>query len=241
MRWSIGAIVAFVTACGGGGVSGTTASPSSPTQRLNASFTLIVDDWERSLDSVESWARAIGAGLLQREKQEAEYAFFKFLVPRAAYEGFIVRLRGLGEVLDERTSLTDISQGQSEIERKLALKDSVIIRFQVLLRQARTVSEIVEVEKALQQALSERQELLVEKQRSDSLSKVVELELTLRNAEYVEYREGGSYLAQLTRSFKEGWNGFIYFTFLVAYLWWLWLLIFLLIVGMRFYRRRLRS
>lgn len=237
----IAGVVVFIIACGGGGVSGTGTSVQSPTQRLTASLAIIVEDWKQSLDSVESWAQAIGAKLVQREKQEERYIFFKYLVPRIAYDGFIAHLRELGEVLEERISLTDISQGQSEIERKLALKDSVIARFQGLLRQARTISEIVEVEKALQQALTERQELLLEKQRADSLTKVVELELTLRNADYVEYSEGGSYWAQLMRSFREGWDGFIYLTFVAAYLWWLWVLVLLLVVVVRLYRRRARS
>lgn len=241
MRWMIAGVLVFITACDGGGASGTGASVQSSGQRLAASLTIIVEGWKQSLDSVESWAQAAGARSIQRELQEERYAFFKYLVPRSAYERLIRQLRGLGEVLSEHTSLSDISQGQSELEGKLALKDSLIVRLRGLLQQARTVSEIVEVEKALQQALSEREELLLEKQRADSLTKVVELELTLRNAEYVEYSEGGSYWAQLVRSFREGWNGLVYLTFIAAYLWWLWVLILLLVIVVRRYRKRLLS
>jgi hypothetical protein len=151
-------------------------------------------------------------------------------IPTPKAEDFFQKVRQLGEVLNERTSLTDISRQYVDIESRLKAKEEAVERLKGLFRAARTPSEILEVEKALQQALTERDELRSQYENARLLSESVQVDLTLRNRQYVEYSEGGSYWEQLFRSMREGWKGFVYFTFFVAYLWWLWLLIALGIV-----------
>jgi len=146
----------------------------------------------------------------------------------------------MGTLLSEHTSLEDITQAKMDIKARLRMKEEAVERLHALMRQARTPSEILETEKALQKALTERDDLRSQYENQRLLAEYVRVELTLCNRRYVEYSQGGSYWLQLWRSVEAGWEGLVYFTFVMAYLWWLWILIAGLIFLLR-YRRRRRS
>lgn len=220
-----------LSGCGGGGGDSFRSGPESgDKQTLSAYLEVVPRRWEEAAKSVEAWTTEAGGRLLRREKDTDRSVSYSLRIPTPKAEDFFQKVRQLGEVLNERTSLTDISRQYVDIESRLKAKEEAVERLKGLFRAARTPSEILEVEKALQQALTERDELRSQYENARLLSESVQVDLTLRNRQYVEYSEGGSYWEQLFRSMREGWKGFVYFTFFVAYLWWLWLLIALGIV-----------
>ncbi|MCX7605654.1 MAG: DUF4349 domain-containing protein [Bacteroidia bacterium] len=232
----------LLTACDGGGGSSSAYSPRTESngskQVLSAYLEIVPHRWEGTADSVEKWTFKRRGQLLRKEKTEERLLTYSIRIPTAHAGEFIQEVRTLGEIINEHTSLTDITREYADIEARLKAKEEAVARLKELLRQARTASEILEAEKALQQALSERDELRSQYETGKALSESIQIDLTLRNRLYVEYSQGGSYWNQLLRSIKSGWEGFVYFTFAIAYLWWLWLITGLLILTLRWIARR---
>lgn len=223
--------------CGGGG--GSSYAPTSESvQTLSARLEIAPYRWQSAPDSVERWLKAAGGRLLSRQKEEDRTYMYSMRIPTPGMEPFLDKVRSLGVVLSEQTSLEDITKATMDIEARLRTKEEAVARLQSLLRQARTPSEILETEKALQTALTERDELRSQYENNRLLAEYVRLDLTLRNRRYVEYSQGGSYWLQLWRSVEAGWDGFVYFTFAIAYLWWLWLLVLALILLLRYRQSR---
>jgi len=197
-------------------------------------------NWKSAKDSVLRWLEAAGGTLLELEVLEHRIQVHA-RVPVSQAEVFFTRVRNLGLVLSEYTALADITRQYTDIEARLASKEAAVSRLQALLAQARTPSEVLEAEKALQQALEARDELRTQLENARLLSQTVTARVTLRNPATVEYSEGGSYTYQLLRSLQAGWTGFVYFTFVVAYLWWFWLLIGGVVLWVVWIRRRRRQ
>ncbi|GIV23692.1 MAG: DUF4349 domain-containing protein [Bacteroidia bacterium] len=213
--------------CGGGERSSPDTYTSSPEakQSVSASLTLIPHRWEGASDSIETWTARSGGKILQREKYENRFYSYTLRIPTTKALDFFTQVRTLGEVLNEHTSLSDITRAYNDIEARLKAKEEAVERLRALLREAHTPSEILEAEKALQIALTERDSLRSSWENNRLLSETVQVDITLRNRRFVSYQEGGSYWAQFWQSIEAGWDGFVYFTFALAYLWWLWLLI----------------
>lgn len=232
--------VAFWGCGGGGGGSSSDSYTSSPEakQSVSASLTLIPHRWEGAADSIETWTARNGGQILRREKYENRSYSYTLRMPTARAQAFFAQVRTLGEVLNEYTTLSDITHAYSDIEARLKAKEEAVERLRALLREARTPTEILETEKALQTALEERDNLRSAWENNRLLSETVQVDLTLRNRRFVSYEEGGSYWAQLWQSIAAGWDGLVYFTFALAYLWWLWLLIGIALLLYRWRQRK---
>lgn len=179
-------------------------------------------NWKSARDSVLRWLDAAGGNLLEQEVQKSSI-YLRVRVPVKEADAFFARVRGLGLVVSEYTSLADITRQYADLEARLASKEAAVSRLQGMLAQARTPSEVLETEKALQQALEARDSLRTQLENARLLSQTVTASITLRDPSTLDYNEGGSYWVQLLSSLEAGWKGFVYFTFVVAYLWWVWL------------------
>ncbi|MEN3040704.1 MAG: DUF4349 domain-containing protein [Bacteroidia bacterium] len=242
MQRIIGAIgIILLWGCGDVAVGGS-YSPSSDgsAHNLSARIEVAPKQWEGASDSVETWATRMGGRLISREKNQDKSYVYAFRIPTKRFEEFVSKVKNLGILINEQISLSDITREVTDIEARLRAKEEAVQRLQGLLARANTPSEILEVEKALQTALAERDELRSLYENQKLLVESVRLDIILRNLRYVEYREGGSYWLQLWRSLAAGWDGFIYFTFAVAYLWWFWLLLGVGILLIRWWLRRRR-
>ncbi len=230
--------------CGGGSSKSSESSVYSIAEQGEGKKTLEAwvevapeKNWRSAKDSVLQWLEAAGGTLLELEVEEHRIQV-RARVPVSQAEVFFTRVRNLGLVLSEYTALADITRQYTDIEARLASKDTAVSRLKALLARARTPSEVLETEKALQEALQARDELRTQYENARLLSQTVIARVSLRNPAKVEYSEGGSYIDELLRSIEAGWTGFVYFTFAVAYLWWVWLLIVGLILWIRWNKRR---
>ncbi|MCS7188677.1 MAG: DUF4349 domain-containing protein [Bacteroidia bacterium] len=230
----------WLTACNGGGNSTYTPTPGpeGSKKKLSMYLEIIPHHWQEAIDSVEKWVQALGGNIHSKTKEDERSCSYSVLLPVTKASYFVEKVRSLGKVRSERTFLADITQEYADLEAKLKAKDAAIQRLQALLQQAHTPKEILEVEKSLQQALQERDELQSALKAKQHSTEMVEIEIYLQNRRYVEYNQGGSYWDQLLRSLASGWEGLVYFTFIIAYLWWVWLIILFLIVFLRWLSRR---
>lgn len=241
--WQVVSLLFFLWGCGGGGSDSSSFSgvgEDGGKKTLEASLEVAPKkNWKSAKDSVLRWLEAAGGKLLELEVEESRVQL-RARMPVNRADAFFARVRSLGLVVREYTALADITRQYADVEARLASKEAAVTRLQGLLAQARTPSEVLEAEKALQEALEARDELRSQFDNARLLSQTVTAHITLRNPATLPYGEGGSYWYQLLQSVEAGWTGFVYFTFAVAYLWWLWLLIGLL-VGLFVWRRKRRG
>lgn len=228
----------YLFGCGRGDSRSATYGDRSEKEQLRMEMTLVARRWQAAADSVERWTAAVGGSLLRREKDAQHWYFYSIVVPTAQAKPFLERLRTLGEVLSERTSLENLTQAYTDLEARLKSKEEAIARIRELMQKSTKPSDILSAERAMQELLSERDELRSRFEAMQRQVQTVQLDLTLRNPRYVEYSEGGDYFSQLERSLRAGWEGFVYFTFAIAYLWWLWLLLAVVIWWLRRQSRR---
>ncbi len=231
----------WLLSCGGGGSGSSPAYTPSEKEQLRMEMTLVTPRWQAAADSVERWTAAAGGRLLRREKEAQRWHFYAIAIPVAQAKPFVEQVRTLGEVLSERTSLESVTQAYTDLEARLQSKEEAIARIRSLMERSTSPSDILKAERAMQELLSERDELRSRFEAMRQQVQTVQLDLTLRNPRYVDYSEGGSYFSQLLRSIEAGWEGFVYFTFAVAYLWWLWLLLAILIWWLRRQKKRIAT
>ena len=70
-------------------------------------------------------------------------------IPADRFDAFLGSLKGLGELLDQHISATDVTAQWVDVEARLAAKRKVEERFLAIVGQAKTVTEVLEVEREL--------------------------------------------------------------------------------------------
>jgi hypothetical protein len=225
----------MVAACGGSsnGQLSLELGYRESNQLRELSLGIVPEKWEGSADSIEAWVRQYGGRVLSRERQEDRRITLMLRLPVAQAESLVIKVKSLGYVFAEEVKRTDVGQSFSSIESQIRLKEEAIARYRELFKNARTSSEILEIEKALSATLQERDSLvsLLEGLRAKIGTVLILVQLV--NARYAGMGAGGSFWSQFGRALVEGWDLFQQFLIGLAYLWWLWvgtaLFIYLLI------------
>ncbi len=199
---------------------------------------IVPDEWEGSADSIEVWARRYGGRVLSRERQEERRITLELRIPVAQADSFIARVKAMGYLFAEEVKRTTLNQTASDIDSLIRLKEEVIVRYRDLLQKARTTSEIREIEAALSTALQERDSLIKLLERLQAERDMVALIIQLVNKRYAGMGAGGSFWSRFGRGLVEGWDLFKYFLIGMAYLWWLWVGIAIVIWLIIRYSRR---
>jgi hypothetical protein len=70
-------------------------------------------------------------------------------IPADRFDAFLTGLKGLGELLDQHISATDVTAQWVDVEARLSAKRTVEERFLAIVDQAKTVTEVLEVEREL--------------------------------------------------------------------------------------------
>ncbi len=165
-------------------------------------------------------------------------------IPSNAFESLVdgVGASG-GEVLYKVIDTRDVTDQFIDLESRLNTKRNYLTRYQELLKQARTVTEILEIEAQIRQL---EEEIDSTTGRLRYLSDQVDfstLNLTLTHKKPFAFtpQERERFSEKLKQSLITGWYGIVDFALMVFSLWPLWVAIVLLTVTVRRIKQRNRK
>ena len=177
-----------------------------------------VSDLEAARDQVLKQVAAFNGHVEGDDRSDAGSAVnlvLRVRVPADRFDGFIASLNGLGELLDQHISATDVTAQWVDVEARLAAKRKVEQRYLAIVDEAKTVTEVLEVERELGNVRAEIEGM--EAQMRVLRDQVSMSTLTITCTKPVARND--RYTPHFGLALREGWNLFLQFMVAVVHAW----------------------
>jgi hypothetical protein len=167
-------------------------------------------------------------------------------VPADKFDAFIAAIEsGMGEVVFKNISSRDVTEQFIDLEARMANKKNYLSRYSELLKQARTVKDMLEIEektRAIEEEIESTEGRLKYLQNQVDYS-TLSLQISKKN-DYNVYSNSnqGSFFDRLKISLVKGWFGLVSFVLFVIRIWPFWIIagsLFLLV--RKFIKRKKKS
>ena len=200
-----------------------------------------VAELERAKQRTDSLVRIAG-GYYGSEQYSDSYQTLVYnlniRIPANRFEEFVSALeRGSGKLTDKYFDAKDVTEEYQDTEIRLANKVAYLAQYQAILKEARTIAEVLEVQEKIR-GLEE--EIEARKGRLRYLDKQVgyaTLDVQLREEVEPAVAEGRGVWARVGKAFVGGGEGVLEFFVVVVYLWPV-VLVLGVVLGWFFWRRR---
>ena len=141
-------------------------------------------------------------------------------IPSPNFEKFIEELEsGEGEVMFKNIDARDVTEEFIDLETRLANKRDYLKKYNDLLKQAKSVKDILEIE--------EKSRVIEEE--IESAEGTLDLSITKEKGYTYRARNKNDFGERLKYSFSSGWFGFVDFLLFLLKLWPFWILLALMI------------
>jgi hypothetical protein len=208
-----------------GRADATTPSPIERKIIRQGSMRYKVDDLDASRQLILAQVQAHGGHVEGDDRSERGSSIdlsMRVRIPADRFDAFLGTLHPLGELLDQQISATDVTAQWVDVEARLAAKRKVEERYLAIVEQARTVAEILEVERELGNVRAEIESMEAQMNALKDQVGMSTLTITCTKPQ----AEGGRDLPHFGLAMKRGWNLFVSFLVGIVHLW-----PFLLIAG----------
>ena len=227
--------------------STTTKSEQQKKIIKTANIKMEISNYEEGDQQIRDLVNMMDGYIAKEDQENQYYQKLNKLVVRIApekLENFLHQLEKLAKkVAHKQVSSKDVTKDFVDMYIRIKSKEEVIERYRALLKQAKTVEEILKVEEELRQVVEELESV---KGQLNYLKNQVGLStVTIHYFEILEQVDGAespSFFAKLGKALSGGWSGLMSFIIGVVYLW-----PFVIISGFLLYyfrkywkRRRLR-
>jgi hypothetical protein len=142
---------------GGGGSKGKPAGENtiaSPMLIYTADVNLAVFEAEKILDSVEQLAKDAGGYLVERQARR-----IVIRVPSQDFDGAMLRIAKLGDVLHKNISVEDVTEQYFDLQVRIRNLEVVRDRLEELLKKADKVPDAIAVERELERVTTQLERL----------------------------------------------------------------------------------
>jgi len=184
-------------------------------------------------------------GFIQSDNSGKQYnRIYKNMVVRVPTENFQALLDGISEGIpyfdDRSISQRDVSEEFVDLTARLKAKRELETRYLELLKQAKNVKEMLEIERELSNI---REEIEAKQGRLKYLQNKVSLSTV--NIEFYKYTAESSvtvsYGQKMKNALKGGWNGISVFFLGILYLWPLFLIALIAILVIRRFLKKKKN
>lgn len=170
--------------------------------------------------------------------------YLKIRIPSAHFEQFIAAIeRGGNEITSKSIEAEDVTEEYIDLETRLANKRSYMARYQELLKSARSVQDILEIQERIRKLEEEVESTMGRIKYLSHQVSYSTLYLTMHQPKEFVYQPGQR--AKVSEKMKQsvigGWHEFIDFLYILLYNW---VLILFITAGVTFWlvrRRRRRA
>jgi len=165
----------------------------------------------------------------------------KIRIPSDAFNSFIAEIEsGAGEVAFKNITSRDVTEEFIDLETRLKNKKNYLNRYGDLLKQAKSVKDILEIEektRLIEEEVESVQGRLKYLNNQVNFS-TLDLQISKKN-DYSVYSENkGSFTDRLKMSLVKGWFGLVSFTLFVIRIWPFWIIVGTLFYLVRKFLRR---
>ena len=192
---------------------GAPASVPAPRALIRtADLRLRVDDYDEARRAVAATARRMGAVVAGEAEQRLAYEVTNTVTIRVAADRFdplMEALASLGEVVERRVAVEDVSEQAVDLEARLRARRAVEARYEAILARAASVEDVLAVEARLAET---REAIEVADGQLRGLRDRVALStvmLTISEESPTGLTDGPGFLSRLGGAFGEGWDVFL--------------------------------
>ncbi len=187
---------------------------------------LEVEDYKAEVERVRSELNRWGAYVSSENEVNNSYRTGNSLVIRVRSENFDSLMNGIisgeGKVVSKSVNLLDVTEEFVDIQARLKTKREVEQRYREILKQARSIEEILRVEDKIGRV---REEIEAKEGRLKYLKDRVSYStINLDIYSYYDDIYEPGFLSKIGDAFTAGWEGIKVFFVVVLYLWPLWLI-----------------
>jgi hypothetical protein len=136
-------------------------------------------------------------------------------IPADRFDAFLADLNGLGELLDQHINATDVTSQWVDVEARLAAKRKVEERFLAIVDQAKTVTEVLEVERELGNVRAEIESMEAQMKALKDQVGMSTLTITCTKPQ----ARINNYTPHFGSALRDGWNYFVRFLEAIVHLW----------------------
>ncbi|MCX7861851.1 MAG: DUF4349 domain-containing protein [Bacteroidales bacterium] len=159
-------------------------------------------------------------------------------IPSVNFDLFMDSLSGFVTKFDNKDiQVKDVTEEYVDVETRIKTKQEVLSRYRELLKQAKTVSEMLDVQRELgnvQTELESFQGRLKYLQNQVSYSTL--------NITFYEYQTSEfGFWKKIGKAFVSGWEGLLSFIVIMVNLWPLWLIVAIILVGLRWLLKKRKN
>ena len=216
---------------------------AEPVRKLiyQANLSIEVEDHKQAYAGVQELVAKYGGYISEDQFQTSSYNHHRLLVIRVPVEQYFALLTDLegvaAKVKEKQAYASDVTEEWVDIEARLKNKRAAEERYLEILKKAKTIEEILQVEDKLRRV---REEIEAKEGRLKYLRDRVAIStIRLTIDQPIEYsyepEERPGFFARLLTSLDHGWSGLLSFILGLSTLWPLWIIIALIVYGIRRY------
>lgn len=221
---------------------------ATPTQKKiikDGRMGIRVDELEAAKQRIDSLLIKYRGYYAKETLQNATYEstfYLKIRVPNGNYETLIAAIEsGKGKILYKEIDARDVTEQFVDIETRLNNKRGYLLRYQEILKQAKTIKEILEIEEHIRVLEEEIESAEGRLRYLNNQVAYSTLELTISKENDYKFTPDrrNKFLERLKEALTTGWDGFIDFIIFILSIWPFWLIITAIIyLFMRWKKKR---
>lgn len=168
----------------------------------------------------------------------------KIRIPDGRFEKFVSALEtGNGEIKYKEIQARDVTAEFIDLETRLANKKNYLVKYNELLKKAKSVKDILEIEEKIRGIEEEIESTTGRLNYLSDLVSYSTLNLTIykRKSNLLKPEKREKLIRRIKHALSGGWFGFIDFLVFIITIWPFWIIVFLVIYGWRTYRKKRKN
>ena len=201
-----------------------------------------VEDYTTALKKIKATIAKYHGTIMIENESSYSYGIENNLTIRVKSNLFDTLLNRITEgqkVVSKDIAAQDVTEEFVDIQTRLKSKKEVRDRYSELLKQARTINEIVTVEEQLRRIQEEIEAKEGRLKYLNSRTKFSTINLTIDQYDSNLYEPG--FFSKIGKALGSGWDGFKWFIIGMLYLWPFWLIVAAFLIWLRYYLKKRKA
>lgn len=204
---------------------------------------LKVTDLEKTKTRIDTLVRNFGGYYANENFSNTDWESsynLKIRLPFSNFEKFIAVIEsGIGEIQYKGIDARDVTDQFIDLETRLENKRNYLARYNDLLKQAKSVKEILEIEEKIRVLEEEIDSVTGRLKYLNDLVDYSTLDLTITKRKEFKYNpaDRDRFTERLKQSLSKGWFGFVDFALFLIRIWPVWIIVILLIFAWKRYKK----
>lgn len=185
----------------------------------NGSIRFRTEDWAQSKETIAHHLKTFGGSIVHENIDTYDYSVNVYLdckVPSDNFDEFLNLLeKDLGKPESKSIRVEDVTKYYRDTEARIQNKKELEIRYRELLKQAKTIAEILEIESKLNEIRFEIEQYEQLLKNYDAQISYSQLSINL----FQETKRDFQFAKHIFRSISNGWDNFLWFLIGLVELW----------------------